>query len=161
MPLHEDCRQYTAFIYFRGLYETTRVPMGLLPSTTYFQKSMGVYVLSDLLYRICEVYIDDMLIIGSDDDNFIANVRTVFQRCREKYVTINSKTLMIGKDKIPFVGHEIDSSRIKMSEKRIEGAIAFTTPRTLKELQSFLGLINYFKDHLRDYSLMPVPCIDS
>ena len=64
---------------------------------------------------------------------------------------------MIGKDKVPFVEHEIDSSGINMSQKRIEGAIAFTTPRTLKELQSFLGLINYFKDHIRDHALIARP----
>jgi len=58
--------------------------MCLLPFANYFQKSMGVYVLSDLLYKICEVYIEDMLIIGSGDDNVITNVRSVFQRCREK-----------------------------------------------------------------------------
>jgi hypothetical protein len=102
MPLHETCRKYTAFISFRGIYEWTRVPMGLLPSANYFQKSMGVYVLNDLLYKICEVYIDDMLILGSDDDNFISNVRTVFQRCREKNVSLNAKKLTIGKDKVQF-----------------------------------------------------------
>ena len=118
---------------------------------------MGVYVLNDLLYKICEVYIDDMLILGSGDDNFISNVRTVFQRCREKNVTLNAKKLTIGKDKVQFVGHEIDSCGINMSQKRIEGTIAFAEPSTLKELQSFLGLVNYFKDHLRDHSLIARP----
>ena len=119
---------------------------------------MGVYVLCDLLYKICEeVNIDDMFIMGSDDDNFITNVRTVFQRCREKNVTLNSKKLMIGKEKVSFVGHEIDSCRINMSQKRIEGAITFTTLRTLKKLQSFLSLINNFKDYLRDHSLIARP----
>jgi hypothetical protein len=123
--------------------------MGLLPSANYFQKSMGVYVLNDLLYKICEVYIDDMLILGRDDDNFISNVRTVFQRCREKNVALNVKKLTIAKDKVQFLGHEIDSCGINMSQKRIEGTIAFAEPSMLKELQSFLGLVNYFKDHLR------------
>ena len=42
MPLGEPCRQYTAFITFRGIYEWTRgpgVPMGLLPSANFFQKA--------------------------------------------------------------------------------------------------------------------------
>jgi len=64
MPLHEECRRFTAFISFRGIFEWTRVPMGLLPSANYFQKSMGVYVLHDLLYKCSEVTIDDMLIFG-------------------------------------------------------------------------------------------------
>ena len=44
-----------------------------------------------------------------------------------------------------------------ISQKRIEGATAFTTPRTLKELKSFLGLINYFKDHLCDHPVIAHP----
>ena len=79
--------------------------MGLLPSVNYFQKSMGVYVLNDLLYKCCEVYIDDMLIFGTDDENFLSNVRKVFQRYREK---LNSKKLTIGKDKVSFAAHELD-----------------------------------------------------
>ena len=29
-------------------------------------------------------YIDDLLIYGDGDDSFIENVRTIFQKCREK-----------------------------------------------------------------------------
>ena len=91
MPLNETCRPFTAFITFRGIYEWTRVPMGLLPSANFFQKSMGVHILNGLIYNICEVYIDDILVFGETDDAFIRNVTTVFQCCREKNVTINAK----------------------------------------------------------------------
>ena len=68
---------------------------------------MGVYVLNGLIHNICDVYIDDMLVFGDDDDAFIRNVQTVFQRCREKSVTLNAKKLVIGFDTVPFVGHEL------------------------------------------------------
>ena len=45
--------------------------MGPLPSANYFQKSMDVYVLSDLLNQICKVYLDDVVIMGSDNDKFV------------------------------------------------------------------------------------------
>ena len=44
-----------------------------------------------------------------------------------------------------------------MSQKRLDSAIKFSKPSTLKDLQSFLGLVNYFKDHLRDHSLIARP----
>ena len=68
MPLDEPCRQYTTFITFRGKYERTRVPMGLLPSANFSQKCMSLHVLNGLIYNIYEVYIDDMLIFGSNDE---------------------------------------------------------------------------------------------
>ena len=67
-----------------GGFMNSRVSRDLLPSANYIQKSMCVYILSDLLYNICDVYIDDMLIMGSDDDNLITNVRTIVQICRAK-----------------------------------------------------------------------------
>jgi len=47
--------------------------MDLLPSANFFPKSMGVHVLNGLIYNICEVYIDDMLIFGSKDEAFLEN----------------------------------------------------------------------------------------
>ena len=94
MPLNEMCRPFTAFITFRGIYERTRVPMGLLPSANFFQKSMGVYILHGLIYNICEIYIDDMVEFGVTDDACIRNVTMVtntFKRCREKNATLNAK----------------------------------------------------------------------
>ena len=73
---------------------------------------MGVHVLSGLIYNICEVYIDDMLVFGETDDAFKGNVK----RCREKNVTLNAKKLVIGFDTVPFVGHEISATGINMSK---------------------------------------------
>ena len=38
--------------------------------------------------------------------------------------------------------------------------MAFCKPDSLKELQSFLGVINYFKDHLIDHSTITKPLFD-
>ena len=100
------------------------------PSTSanFFQKCMGVHVLNGLIYNICEVYIDDMLIFRSNDKTVLDNTRTVFQRCRERNVTLNAKTLIIGFDTIPFVGHDIEVKGINMYQKRIKSTIDFCKP---------------------------------
>jgi hypothetical protein len=65
------------------LYQWTRVAMGLKGAGPYFQRSMSNTVLTGLVYRICELYIDDVLIHGKDPETFLANVRKVFGRLRE------------------------------------------------------------------------------
>ena len=152
MPLHKDCWAATAFISFRGIYEWTRVPMGLLPSANFFQKSMSVHIFNGPLYRTCEVYIDDLLFHGQNDEDFIINTRQIFQICREKGVILSAKKLVIGMSSVPFVGHEVDSVGLNMTQARIESTVAFTKPGTLKELSSFLGVVNYFRDHMRNHS---------
>jgi hypothetical protein len=44
-----------------------------------------------------------------------------------------------------------------MTQKRIESTINFVKPTTLTELQSFLGLVNYFRDHIHQHSTVAHP----
>ena len=132
MPFHKICRAATAFISFRGIYEWTRVTMGLLPSANFFQKSMSVHILNGPLYRTCEVYIDDLLFHGQNDEDFLRNTREIFEICRNKGVILSAKTLVIGITKVPFAGYEVDSLGLNMSQARIDSTIAFTKPATLK-----------------------------
>jgi len=92
--------------------------MGLLPSANFSQKSAGVYVLNGPMYNICEVYIDDMLVFGDDNDASIRNIQTVFQLCREKNVTFNEKTIVMEFDTAPVVSNELSAMSINMSTKR-------------------------------------------
>jgi hypothetical protein len=48
-----------------------------LPSANFFQKSMSYYVLRDVPYQTCEVYIDDFLVYGASEDNFVNNLRHI------------------------------------------------------------------------------------
>jgi len=157
MPITDESMQSTAFITFRGIYEWTRVPKGLLPSANYFQKMMAEYVLHGLIYIICEVYIDDLLIYGRNEEEFLRNVETVFERLREYNVTLNPKKVHLGLQTISFVGHEIDSEGINMSQKRVESTIDVIRPTNLKELYSFIGLVNFFHDHIPHHATVAKP----
>ena len=63
-PMHKDSRKFTTFRTFDGLLQWLRVPMGLKGAPGYFQNVLETEVLGDLLYRICELYIDDVIIFA-------------------------------------------------------------------------------------------------
>ena len=60
--LHPESRALTTFRTAGGLYQWTRVAMGLKGAGPYFQRSIQNKVLNGLFYEICEIYIDDVLI---------------------------------------------------------------------------------------------------
>ena len=68
-PLDEACRKYTAFITSISQYQFTRVPFGLKTAPSYFQEKMASDVLRGLIYFICEVYIDDIIIGGDSEED--------------------------------------------------------------------------------------------
>ena len=90
---------------------------------------MSNTVLSGLVYRICELYIDDVLIHGKDPETFLANVRKVFERLREFNVAVNPNKTKLGLA-------EVEGTSFT-EEKRLK-VLKFPLPETQKNLCSSL-----------------------
>ena len=69
-PLKMNRRAYTAFTTFMGVYEFTRLPFGPKRAPSYFQEVMASDVLRGLIYLTCEVYLDDIIVFGSGNEEF-------------------------------------------------------------------------------------------
>ena len=80
--------------------------MGLKGSGPFFQRSM---VLAGYVTRICEIYIEDVLIHGPTDNEYLDNTRKVLTRLRTKKVTANPAKTRLGLKEIEYVGHLISS----------------------------------------------------
>ena len=156
-PLHKDSRGYTAFVTFMGIYEWCRVPMGLKGAPSYFQGVLASIVLVGLLYFICELYIDDIIVYGRDEDEFLANLERVFQRLEKHQLTCNPKKMFLGLEEVEFVGHTVNHSGITFSREKIEKVLAIKEPVYGKELKAFLGVVGYFHSHIRDYAIVARP----
>jgi hypothetical protein len=159
-PLSEKSKAYTAFITFMGVYVWQRVPFGLKGAPAYFQHMMATIVLAGLLYVILEVYLDDILIYAASEEQFLDNLRVVFERLRKHQLTVNPDKCKFGLSKIEYVGHVIDENGLSFSQNKIEKIINFRKPMTAKELKSFLGLASYFRDHVKNHSMIVRPLHD-
>ena len=156
-PLSENSRRYTAFITWCGLYEWTRVPMGLKGAPSYFQQMMTQFVLIQLVHITCELYLDDILVHATTEDELLNRLRTVFERLRKHRITLNPEKCEFGLNEVNFVGHTLSGNGISMSTDKKQSIISFPKPKTAKELKSFLGLANYFRDHVRIHSIVVFP----
>lgn len=156
-PLSANSRRFTAFICFLGIMEWLRVPMGLKGAPSYFQRVIATVVLAGLMYIICELYIDDILVFGNSESDLVANLRKVFERFRKHKLTLNPKKCKYGISKVEYVGHIIDENGVSFSEDKREKVLSFPLPSHMKQLKKFLGLANYFRDHVRDHSVKVRP----
>lgn len=152
-----ESRQYTAFICPFGVYEWRRVPMGLKGAPSYFQHAMASKVLGGLLYTVCELYIDDIIIWGTTEEEFLANVRAVFQRLREHNVTVNPEKCTLGAQVIQYVGHELTGNTLTFSRNKIEEILEIQKPTTYLGLKQFIGMANYMREHIRGFSIIIDP----
>ena len=68
--------------------------------------------------RICEIYIDDVLIHGPTDDEYLDNTRKVLTRLRDKKVTANPEKTRLGLKEVEYVGHLISSEGTQPNARR-------------------------------------------
>jgi hypothetical protein len=83
IPMDEEDIHKTAFITKYGLFEYVRLPFGLCNSPATFSRIIQV-VLQGLTFCECLAYLDDVIVIGTDFDSQIQNLKTVMSRF-EKY----------------------------------------------------------------------------
>jgi transposase InsO family protein len=156
--LSERSRQYAAFVTEFGVFEPVRVPFGIHVAPSYFQKTMATTVIGgELLFNNVDLYIDDILLYAQDDDEFLDILRKLFVRCRQFNITLHPDKCKLGVEEIEYVGHVIDKDGMHMSEEKIRKVLEFEKPSTVREMQSFLGLANYFRDHIRNHSTIAQP----
>ncbi len=159
-PLSEESRWLTAFITFFGIFEWLRVPMGLKGAPSYFQQMMATIVLAGLIYYICEAYLDDIIVYAETEEELVQRLREVFERFRKFRLTLNPDKCQFGVNEVEYVGHVINESGLSFSREKLNKVLVFPIPVIAKGLKCFLGLANYFRDHVRNHSIIVKPLHD-
>ena len=76
------------------------------------------------------------------------NLKALLDRCREVCLTLNPKKLKFKSYQVPFFGNIVTSKGIKPDPKKVEAIKQWPQPTNVKELQSFLGAINYLSKYI-------------
>jgi hypothetical protein len=79
--------------------------MELKGAASCFQRMMASRVLAGLLYIFVELYLDDVLVYATNNDEFTERLRIVFERFRQFNITPNPKKFYFGLAEVEFVGH--------------------------------------------------------
>jgi hypothetical protein len=159
-PIHEESRKYTAFITNHGIYRWKRLPMGLTGGGSYFQHALSTQVLQGLLRNGVELYLDDCLVHAQSLDQFLERLREVFERFRNSGIFLNPSKCKLGLTQVEYVGHTIDKDGLHFTRSKLDSVLNFPRPETKKQMKSFIGLANYFRDHIANHSNRVQPLQD-
>ncbi len=94
------------------------------------------------------VYIDDILIASKDHTEHMQHLRQVFEILQSAGLQINPAKCTFSVTSLTFLGHNVNSSGISPMEKHVKALTDFLPPSDLKQLQWFLGLINFYRRFL-------------
>jgi hypothetical protein len=156
MAFDPSIRDATSFIYPVGVYRWKRIPMRWKSAGAHFQQQLAGF-LNGLLYHKCELCMDDILPFAESKEEMLQRLHRLFTRFREYNVTLNPEKCAIGMTRVEYVGHLIDSEGIHFTRTMLDSIGRFEEPKTMFEVIHFLGLANYFRDHVPNFSVITIP----
>nr|CAH7729530.1 unnamed protein product [Callosobruchus chinensis] len=157
IPIHEDDRKYVGFVYNGESYVFKRLPSGLSTSMASLIRYL-TQVFRDKTDFIL-VYVDDILVFSANIELHWKHLRQIFQIFAEEGLTIKLRKCQFIKHQVEFLGHIISKDGILMNPKRTSAILNFPTPRNVRELRAFLGLVNYESRFVDNYSELTVPLL--
>ncbi|USP73296.1 Reverse Transcriptase [Curvularia clavata] len=147
----------TAFKTKYGLFEYTVMPFGLTNAPATFQSVIN-NALHEYLGVFATAYLDDVLVYSKGTlEEHIEHVKKVLRKLKEYKLYLQPGKCEFHTQETEFLGFIISTEGVKMNPKKVQAVRDWKTPKTVKDVQSFLGLANYYRKFIKDYSKITAP----
>lgn len=125
-----------------GCYKFLRLPFGISVAPEIFQK-YNEKTFGDISGVI--IYCDDLLIAASSEEEHDNILKQVFERAKKCNVKFNQNKFQYKLREVKYFGHVFSQDGIKVDTDRVDAIINIKSPKNKKELQIFLGMVNYLR----------------
>ena len=154
LELTPDSRSITTFQTETEIKRFTRLIFGVNSAQEELQNVLR-QILRDIEGAINIA--DDILIYAKNTQDHNVILRKVLQRLKERGLTLNLNKCIFGQEKVKFYGFIFSKEGMQPDPEKINEIKNMPLPEDTKALQSFLGLMNYFKRFIPQYSTTTHP----
>lgn len=156
IPLDEESKQYTAFSTSWEKYCFNSVPFGLVSSPYAWLKTIHC-VLQGLIGKNVFVYMDDIIIFAQTLEQHLQILSNVLERLLKYHLKLKIDKSKFLKRSVTYLGFIITTEGLKTDPKKIEGINKFPQPNNVKNIQSFMGMCNYYRRYIKNYAHLAKP----
>ena len=146
----------TAFRCRYGHFEYQVMPFGLMNAPGTFQAFVND-VLRDFLDDFVVVYLDDILIYSESPEEHEEHVKKVLSRLEAAKLSLKLEKCEFDKTKVDFLGYVISTDGISMDPSKVAAIQEWATPKSAFDIQVFLGLANFYRRFVKNYSKIATP----
>ena len=155
IPLAEESRDYTGFLYKVKCYRYTVTPFGVKTSSASLTRGLDK-VLCEEVKKFTILYVDDCLCVSENIDEHLVHLRMLLNNLRRENVTVNLKKSKFFRDRIIYLGYELTTNGISASTEKISAIMEFPRPKNPKQSRKgFLGLTNFYNKFTSKYAEKP------
>lgn len=110
-----------------------------------------------MLDRWVVVYIDDILVYSDTMEEHVQHVRAVLYRLIQHQLYAKAEKCEFHRTKTSFLGYVISQEGVAMDDQKVRAVVEWPQPKTVKELQCFLGFANFYRQFIRNFSTVAAP----
>ena len=158
--IKEEDEWKAAFTTLEGLFEPTVMFFRLTNSPATFQAMMNELLRDLTNTEKVAVFIDDVIVGTETEKGHDELVVEVIRRLEENDLYVKPEKCKWKVKEVGFLGVVIGPEEIKMEEEKVKGVLEWPTPRLVKDVQKFLGLVNYYHRFIKEFALVARPLHD-
>ena len=144
VPVKPSDVENTAFITHVGLYKMVKMLFGLCNALSTYQRLMAG-VLQGLMSCICLAYLDDVVVFSKRRSEHAAHLSAVLDRIRAADFKLKPSKCSFLCDQTLYLGHIISAAGVSLNHAKLRVLAEWPVPTIVREMQSFLGLINFYR----------------
>ena len=141
-----------------GNYRYNRLPLGVSQSPDLSQE-----IMEDLFRQFNEVdvYIDDIGVFSPSWQSHCNSLQKILALLEQNNFIVNPAKCEWGVKETDWLGYWLTPTGLKPWKKKITAILAIKRPETVKQLRSFLGAVNYYRDMFpkRSHILAPLTAL--
>ncbi|MES9881971.1 MAG: reverse transcriptase domain-containing protein, partial [Sedimenticola sp.] len=156
VKLNKTAKQYTSFVTEFGQYTYNYLPYGLKNAPACFQRCMSqLFRKYNFKFLLC--YIDDILIYSRSFEEHLNHLEQVFATIQKACVKLRASKCEFMKEKLKYLGHIFTKQGVQADSAKTNLIRNYKRPTTVKELKQFLGLAQFYKKFIKDFSKICKP----
>jgi ribonuclease HI len=144
-------REKTAFTTPWGTFMYAKMPFGLMNAGATFQRAMDIAFIGEK-DKFVVIYLDDITVFSKTDIEHHCHLKRVFLKCRRFGLSLNPKKSLFAMQEGKLLGHIVSAEGVRIDPDRVEAIQALSLPRSKKEVQAFLGRINFLRRFVSNFA---------
>ena len=98
------------------------------------------------------VFIDNVIIAMETEEGHNEIVEEVLRKLEENDLFVKPEKYVWKVREVGFLGVIIREGRLRIKKEKVQGVIEWLVPKSVKDVQKFLGLANYYRRFVKDFA---------
>ena len=146
-----------AFIMNIGSYELTVMYFSLINSPATFQTMMNNLFRDMVNQGNTATFIDDIIVAMDIEEGHDEIIEEALKRLEENNLFVKPEKCRWKVREVEFLGVVIGPGGVRIQKEKMDGVLSWPTLGSAKDVQKFIGLANYYRQFIQDFSRVAKP----